>query len=434
METKKKKSLPLFKLKEPYDSGKTYRVVTLGCRTNQYESGAYCHQLDQLGYRQAKEGEKALIGIVNTCTVTASADSHSRHAISKLARENPGMQIWVTGCLAERDPEGLRKIEGVSAVVSNLEKEFLVQYLLPEAEVPEFNIEVFEGHTRAFVKVQDGCNSFCSYCVIPYVRGRSRSRSVADIKAEVCQLIKSGYKEVVLTGINIGDYDGGDSPARLCDLIKEVDALPGLARLRLSSIDADEVDNDLQEALLKGKTTCPSLHIVLQSGSNYILKRMGRKYTRQIFIDTCLSLREKNPDFTFTTDIIVGFPGESEKDFEETLQVVEEIGFAKVHMFPYSPRPMTRAENFDGRVAASDLSRRKNMLSVLSEKVAFSMRSKYIGREMRALTEECDGPFTVGHTDNFLRLKIKNISLDSNQLVRVRLTDNEPDALVGELI
>lgn len=413
---------------------KTYRVITLGCRTNQYESGAYMHQLQQLGWKSVGPEEGASVGIINTCTVTASADSHSRHAIRQLARDNPGMQIWVTGCLAERDPEGLRQIEGVTAVVSNLEKEFLVNYLLPEVEVPEFNIQVFEGHTRAFVKVQDGCNSFCSYCVIPYVRGRSRSRSIEDILREVQGLLDRGYQEIVLTGINIGDFDGGDGKSRLVDLVKEVDSMRGVKRLRLSSIDPDEVDDDLQNAILKGRSCCPSMHIVLQSGSNYILKRMGRKYTRQIFEDTCLRLKAARSDFTFTTDIIVGFPGETLQDFEQTLQLVQEIQFAKVHMFPYSSRPQTKAARFTDCIEPSVIQVRKEQLMRLSEQVAFDLRSKYIGYRLQILTEEISNGHAQGHTSNFLRVKLPDVELLPNQLVEVFTVGNDGDALIATLI
>lgn len=414
---------------------KKFHVVTLGCRTNQYETSAYVHQLQELGWKPALEGETANVCIVNTCTVTASADSHSRHAIRQLTRDHPGSQVWVTGCLAERDPESVRSIEGVTAVVSNLEKEFLVNYLLPDADVPEFNIETFEGHTRAFVKVQDGCNSFCSYCVIPYVRGRSRSKTMDEILKEIHQLVNSGYKEIVLTGINIGDFDGQQQGViRLVDLVKAVDAIEGVKRLRLSSIDPDEVDADLQEAILSGRSTCPSLHIVLQSGSNFILKRMGRKYTRQIFLDTCHRLRAECPEFTFTTDVIVGFPGESDFDFEQTLEVIQEVGFAKVHMFPFSARPQTKAARFTDVVDPKIISKRKSQLLHASEQAAFKLREQYVGRCMSILTEESHENVSEGHTDNFLKVRILGSSLDSNQLVQVKLISNDATSLIGELV
>lgn len=416
------------------NSAKKFHIVTLGCRTNQYETGAYAHQLQDLGWRAVQEGENADVCVVNTCTVTSSADSHSRHAIRQLTRDHPGAQIWVTGCLAERDPEGVRNIEGVTAVVSNLEKEFLVNYMLPEADVPEFNIETFEGHTRAFVKVQDGCNSFCSYCVIPYVRGRSRSKTIEEVLKEVQQLVDNGYKEIVLTGINIGDFDG-QKPGEIClaDLVREVDAMKQVERLRLSSIDPDEVDQNLQDALLKGRATCPSMHIVLQSGSNYILKRMGRKYTRQVFLDTCHRLRAECPDFSFTTDVIVGFPGESDADFRKSLEIIEEIQFSKVHMFPFSARPQTKAARFTDVVDPKTISQRKSELLHASEKSSFLLREKFVGREMTILTEQSDSSGCEGHTENFIKVRVPGFEIASNNLLRVKIVASDATSLIGEI-
>ncbi len=219
--------------------------------------------------------------IVNTCTVTDSADSSSRHQIRALLRDHPDARVAVTGCMAESAPDAIRAIDERILVIPNGKKRELVDELFPDEEAPEFQIKTFDAHTRAFVKVQDGCNSFCTYCIIPYVRGRSRSRSIDDVLEEVKGLIQNGFKEVVLTGINIGDFDGNGSGAKLADLVRAVDALPGLERLRISSIDPDEIDDDLADAVLNGKTTCPSMHIVLQAGSNVTLKRMNRKYTRK---------------------------------------------------------------------------------------------------------------------------------------------------------
>lgn len=421
------------------ESKKKFKVVTLGCRTNQYESQAYIDQLVKLGYTQAEEGEAADICIVNTCTVTESADSSSRYQIRHLARENPGSQIVVTGCLAERLPQEIRAMPEVSLVVSNKDKEDLLSQLFPDLEIPEFAIQHFAAHTRAFVKVQDGCNSFCTYCIIPYVRGRSRSRTVDDIVKEVKQLIANGYKEVVLTGINIGDFDGapqeGETPTRLSDLIRAVDAIEGLSRLRVSSIDPDEVDEDLADAILNGKNTCHSMHIVLQSGSNAILKRMNRKYTREIFLETVEKLLKASPDFTFTTDIIVGFPGESEADFQDTLDIMEKVRFAKVHMFPYSDRERTRAALYPHKVPPAIISERKQKLLRLAEKISFDLRTQFIGREMTILTEEdlVDG-YISGHTENFLAVCIPQAGFKPNTLVKVQLLENTPKGLIGKVI
>ncbi len=424
----------LFSAKLERMSEKKFKIVTLGCRTNQYESQAYSDQLQGMGYAAAGEGEQAEVCIVNSCTVTESADRHSRTEIRRLAKQNPGAKLIVTGCLAEREPDQIQSIAGVTSIVPNKEKELLIARAFPEADAPEFSIKQFDAHTRAFVKVQDGCNSYCTYCIIPYVRGRSRSRPLDEIIREVEGLIANGFKEVVLTGINIGDFDGGDgAPYRLVDLVRAVDKVPGLERLRVSSIDPDEVDDPLMEAILNGRTTCPSMHVVLQSGSNVILKRMNRKYTRQIFMETIDKLRAANPDFTFTTDVIVGFPGETEADFQETLAVMREVQFAKVHMFPYSERPRTRAALYPNKVPEATMRARKQEVLNVAEQIAFELRSRYVGRRRRVLTERGDpqrsGYFT-GHTDNFLPVIVRG-EVGENALVDVTLLENTPEGLLA---
>lgn len=410
------------------NSTKKFKVATLGCRTNQYESEAYITQLKAMGYMEASDEEAADICIVNTCTVTESADSHSRHQIRQLARRNPGSQLVVTGCLAERIPEVIGAIEGVTHVVPNASKEKLLESIFPEEELPEFKIDQFSGHTRAFVKVQDGCNSYCTYCIIPYVRGRSRSRPVNDIVREIEGLVEGGYKEVVLTGINIGDYEGAEKE-KLADLIRIVDTIPGLKRIRVSSIDPDEVDDNLAQAILEGKKTCHSMHIVLQSGSNVILKKMNRKYTRQIFLETVERLKKASPDFTFTTDVIVGFPGETEIDFQDTLEVMREVKFAKVHMFPYSERKRTRAALFPNKVPQASIQERKQIVLREAELGAFHLRQNYVGRKMRVLTEDD----RAGHTENFLNVVLSQ-EIPRNEIVEVFFEANSPEGLIGRIV
>lgn len=418
-----------------------FKIVSLGCRTNQYESQAYHDQLIALGYQAAQEHEEAEICIVNTCTVTESADSSSRHAIRQLARENQGSKLLVTGCFAERQPKNVENIEGVTHVIANSEKDKLLAKIFPEENLPEFSIKNFEAHTRAFVKVQDGCNSFCTYCIIPYVRGRSRSRTVPEVTQEVENLVANGFKEIVLTGINIGDFDGGvqegEAPVRLAELVRIVDRIPGVERLRISSIDPDEIDDDLADAVLNGLHTCPSMHVVLQSGSNVILKRMNRKYTRQIFFETVDRLRALNPDFTFTTDVIVGFPGETDIDFADTLEVMKQVKFAKVHMFPYSDRPRTRSVLMPNKVKQEVIKERKQDVLRLAEQMSFDLRNQYLNRRLTVLTESRDEHYPLeiaGHTANFLPVLIQDESLGSNQIVEVELIANTPRGLIGKMI
>jgi len=420
---------------------KKFKVVTLGCRTNQYESQAYADQLQALGYTQASDEELADICIVNTCTVTESADSSSRYQIRQLARQNPEAELIVTGCLAERVPEEIKSLPNVTHVVPNQKKEQLLSVLFPEEDLPEFSIKHFAAHTRAFVKVQDGCNSFCTYCIIPYVRGRSRSRRVNEILQEIKSLVENGYKEVVLTGINIGDFDGapneGESSSRLCDLVQAVDQIEGLERIRVSSIDPDEVDEPLLQAIVNGKKTCPSMHIVLQSGSNAILKKMNRKYTRQIFLSTVEKLKQACPSFTFTTDIIVGFPGETEADFQETIDVVRQVRFAKVHMFPYSERKRTKAALYPNKVTQEVIYERKQRLLREAEHASFELRQSFVGQKMRVLVEgeeEAMPNYLSGHTENFLNVFLPSSGIRKNMIVEVELIENLPSGLLGRIV
>lgn len=422
-------------------TNKKFTIATLGCRTNQYESQAYFDQLTALGFHQADPDESADLCIINTCTVTEIADKKSLAALRGLIRRNPGAKIVVTGCLAEREKKRIEAIEGVSIVVPNNVKENLLSLALEIENLPEFKITQFEAHTRAFVKIQDGCNSYCSYCIIPFVRGRSRSKTIPTIINEVEDLVRNGYKEVVITGINVGDFDGGDSKngSKLSELITVLDQIEGLQRIRISSIDPDEVDEDLLLAVVKGKKTCHSMHIVLQSGSNNILKRMNRKYTKQDFLHTIDRLRKASPHFTFTTDIIVGFPGESELDFMETLQMVDEVRFAKVHIFPYSSRPKVRSSRFPDPIPKQEIQRRKYILLAKANQVAFDLRNDFIGKELEVLIESNDSErgngYMRGHTDNFLEVSVEpSPLLFNNTIVRVKTFANEADSLVARVI
>ncbi|CCB88589.1 tRNA (N(6)-L-threonylcarbamoyladenosine(37)-C(2))-methylthiotransferase MtaB [Simkania negevensis] len=411
---------------------KKYKVVTLGCRTNQYESQAYIDQLKASGYSEAAETESADVCIVNTCTVTASADKRSLYQIRKLAREHSPERLIVTGCMAERAADEIRAVEGVTDVVPNQRKEALLDEVFPETDWPEFKIERFEAHTRAFVKIQDGCNSYCSYCVIPFVRGRSRSKTVYDILAEIEGLVENGYKEIVLTGINIGDFDGGtpENPVRLSTLVRLVDQIEGLERIRISSIDPDEVEDDLIDAVINGKKTCHSMHIVLQAGSNVTLKRMRRKYTRRDVLDATRRLQRASSDFTFTTDVIVGFPGETEEDFQETVDLIREIRFAKVHMFPYSDRPKTRASRMPNKVAQEVIDKRRQLLLKVADEVAYDLRQSYIGRTFDVLIESKN----MGHTNHFLPVYIEEKGLRSNEMIQVECFANSVEGLIGKKV
>jgi threonylcarbamoyladenosine tRNA methylthiotransferase MtaB len=409
---------------------KTFKVITLGCRTNQYESAVYAKQLSALGYREAKSHEAPEICIVNTCTVTQGADRASRHEIRSLARKYPHTKIVATGCLATRLPDEVAALPGSPLVVINQRKEQLIEDLFPQESVPSFTLRNFPSRTRAFVKIQDGCNSFCTYCIIPYVRGRSRSRTIASIEEEVKSLVVAGHKEIVLTGINIGDFDGNpdphETPRRLHELIAALDPIEGLRRLRLSSIDPDEVDDALIDVLVQGEHTCHSLHLVLQSGSNTVLKRMNRKYTKECFLEAVSRLRNACADFTFSTDVIVGFPGESESDFLETLDVMEHVQFSHVHMFPFSPRKRTRAEQYHDLIPQEVMRERKQEVLRRAEAHAFALRQRYVGRTMRVLLEAHESEQFSGHTNNFLPVFVNKNGRRAGDMVDLEMVSNSP--------
>lgn len=407
-----------------------FKLVTLGCRTNQYETEAFRYQLKGLGMQEAQEQDLADLCIVNTCTVTESADSSSRAKIRKLRKENPDAKIIVTGCLAERMPTLKEQMPEIDQLIGLKGKESLIQDLYPQSNVPEFVIDAFEGHTRAFVKVQDGCNSFCSYCIIPYVRGRSRSRSLKEVVTEVERLVFQGKREVVITGINVGDYRDGSYA--LSDLMEAVDQIEGLLRIRLSSIDPDEIDERLLGVILNSKRICHNLHLVLQSGSNTILKAMRRKYTRKDFLNAVEMVLEQDPDFTFTTDIIVGFPGESEEDFIQTLDLVEKGIFVKVHMFPYSRREGTLAAKYMKDLPDSTIFQRKHRLLEAEKKASYDLRQKFIGRKTTVLVEKQEEHYFTGYTPHFFKVRVFSPTpLEPNTLATVLLEQNYDEGFIG---
>jgi threonylcarbamoyladenosine tRNA methylthiotransferase MtaB len=414
-------------------SQRRYVVATIGCRTNQYEAEAFKHQLESLGFAPAREEERADLCIIHTCAVTEHAEGSSRHAIRSLISRHPGSRVVVTGCLAKKSAGTLRSIEGVTDVVHDGDVETVIQTLFPQEPIAPFLITRFDDHTRAFVKVQDGCNHFCAYCTVPYLRGRSRSRPLPAIIEEVRGLARGGYQEIVLTGVNLGDYVDGD--LSLAHLVRSIDAIPEVSRLRLSSINPNEVDEALVEALASGRATCPSLHLVAQSGSTSVLRRMGRLYTKEQYLQTVEKIRSRCPDWTFTTDIIVGFPGETEEEFADTLDLIQQVRFAKVHMFPYSARPKTKAVRLPDPVSVDVIKDRKSKVQSLSESVAKDLRQSFVGRTMVALTERGEeGEYRFAQTLNGLPVLLPKANCTPNQLLRVYLDSNESCALIGSII
>jgi threonylcarbamoyladenosine tRNA methylthiotransferase MtaB len=409
---------------------KFFKIVTLGCRANQYESAVYKEQMERFGGIFTNIDEKADFFILNSCYVTEKASKTSLNVLKKFLSKNKKAKVFVTGCfLLSEKVLHLKKNKRIF-FIPNEKKENIVRDIFNDKNL-KFQLTKFPSHTRAFVKIQDGCNNFCSYCVIPFSRGRSRSRKIEDILFEVKNLVKNGYKEIVLTGINIGDFRDGNK--RLKDLVKEMDEIKDLKRIRLSSIAPDQIDEELKKTILNGNKTMPSMHIVLQSGSNRILKLMGRGYTKEIFLEKINSFKENNKDFTITTDIIVGFPGEEDEDFEESLNIVKRENFLKVHIFPFSKRKNTKAYNFK-KIPSKIIFERKNILLEEAANKAFELRQKYVGKRKKILVEDKKKLHFFGHSNNFLLVKLLGKSFIKNEFFDVLLCGNKKEYLEGKVL
>lgn len=374
----------------------TCRLVTLGCKVNQYETQYAKEALEQSGYREAGEGEPADLCVVNTCTVTREGDAKSRQLIRRLHHEQPAADILVMGCYATRDPDAVGRLPGVTRVIPD--KQRLLEELKPwgVTHLPR-GIRRFDGHQRAFVKVQDGCLLCCTFCIIPQVRPVLRSRWPEEVRDEVAGLVAAGYQEIVLTGVHLGHYGIDLSKgkpkhewARLWRLLRMLNDLPGDFRIRLSSLEAAEARDDLVHALAESRRVVPHLHLCLQSGSDRVLERMKRRYRARGFLERCRRIREALDQPAFTTDVIVGFPGESEADFQETLRLVREAPFCKVHAFSYSPREGTPAASFTDAVAPDVVhERRRRLLEVEAANAAVFARG-LVGRTLDVMVEGDD--------------------------------------------
>lgn len=381
---------------------RTCRLLTLGCKVNQYETQYVKEALEANGYREAPSDEPADLCVVNTCTVTMEGDAKSRQLIRRLHQENPRATIVVMGCYATRDPEAVGRLPGVSRVITDKTR-------LAE-ELKEFGVEQmpagirrFDGHQRAFVKVQDGCLLNCTFCIIPKVRPSLRSRPPEEILAEVAQLVASGCREIVLTGIHLGHYGIDLSRGRpkgqwcrLWHLIERLADVPGDFRIRLSSLEAAEARDDLVRVLSTQPRVVPHLHLCLQSGSDRILHKMKRRYRSTGFLERCRRLREALDHPAFTTDVIVGFPGETEADFQDTCRVLREVGFSRIHVFSYSPRDGTAAAEFPDRVEPAVVAERREHLRRLEGELAVSYYRGLVGRVLDVLVEGAD-PRRPGH-------------------------------------
>lgn len=388
------------------------KFYTLGCKVNQYETQAIRERFLGKGYKEIYNGIPADFCLINTCTVTAAADAKCRNLIRSAIKENPSARIIVTGCLIEKDRRAVADIKGVDLII-------------PKSLFPQ-RISKFCGHTRAFLKVQDGCDNFCSYCKVPLVRGRPRSKNLGQIAQEAQALVKNGLKEIVLCGICLGAYGKDLIPKlNLVDVIKELEKIDGLLRIRLSSIEAGDVPEELIARMAQSKKLCPHLHIPIQSGDDEILKKMNRKYSRRDYLELIRKIKKRIPGVAITTDVLVGFPGETEKNFKQTVDLVKKILPLKVHIFPYSPRKGTPADAFRERINPAIIKERIQRLRGVADNCVAIYKKRFAGKKMAVLIErQCqDNPdFWEGYTDNYIKVRIKSGRNLQNQLVSLNLT------------
>ena len=400
---------------------------TLGCKVNTYETDAMEQMLLSHGYEIVSFENQADIYIINTCSVTNMADRKSRQMLHKAKKKNPNAVVVAAGCYVQAAPKEVLADAGVDLVIGNNRKQDLVQILEDyfkehreeavidinkEQEYEELELDFVSDHTRAYIKVQDGCNQFCSYCIIPYTRGRVRSRAKQDVISEIKRIAKNGTKEVVLTGIHLSSYgkdlkDGTD----LLDLIKSVQEVNGIQRIRLGSLEPRIITLEFAQELRKLNKFCPHFHLSLQSGCEATLKRMNRHYTPEEYYEKCELLREVFEHPAITTDVIVGFPGETEEEFEETYRFLEKVNFYEMHVFKYSKRKGTRAAEMENQVPEPIKTKRSNILLELTRECSKRYRSFWIGREVNVLLEEkivLDGEvYTVGHTKEYVKAAVK---------------------------
>ncbi|WP_148465921.1 tRNA (N(6)-L-threonylcarbamoyladenosine(37)-C(2))-methylthiotransferase MtaB [Peptoniphilus harei] len=418
---------------------KTFSILTLGCKVNQYESEAMSELFESRGYRQVENDDFSDVYIVNTCTVTNLSDRKSRQFIRKSKKNNPNSVVAVVGCYSQVSPEEVKSIEGVDVVVGTTERNRIVD-LIEESKknnekinivkdlknVREFaNTTNFDSNnrTRAYMKVQDGCNRFCTYCIIPFARGPIRSRTIEDSVREARTLADRGFKEIVLTGIHIGSFGMDLGDMRLIDLIEAIAEVDGIERIRLSSVEPLIITDDFMERAVKTGKLCDHFHLSLQSGSNNILKAMNRRYTREDYIEKANIIRKYMPHAGLTTDIIVGFPGESQEDFEDSMKIVKEVGFSRIHVFKYSKRKNTRAAVMKNQIDGNVKKERSEKLIALGEEYQEIFERENMKTTQSVLFEEKHDGVYYGYTTNYIRVKAKSEEDLTNKIKKVKILD-----------
>ncbi len=412
----------------------TFNIITLGCKVNAYESEIMKELLLNAGYKEEKEHPEVVI--INTCSVTNMADSKSRKMVRRYKRENPNTILVVCGCSTQNKKEEYEQMD-IDILLGNKDKSKIVTlinnfknnhekyikfYDDRDLDFEDMTVKEFTSHARAFVKIQDGCNNFCSYCVIPYVRGNIRSKDFNKSLEEIKTLVKNNHKEIVLTGIHTGSYGAGLN-YDLSDLLHEMNKIEGLERIRISSIEVTELNEKFLNELKENKKICNHMHIPLQAGSDEILKKMNRKYDLKYFFEKINRIREIRPDISITTDVIVGHPYETEELFLKTIETCQKIKFAKIHVFPYSKRDGTASSRMSNQVSDVDKKIRSHKLIEISNELEKEYAKKFIGKKLDVLIEENYGEKSIGHTSNYLRLEIPEI-LEINQMYEVLVTED----------
>ena len=433
---------------------KTVAFYTLGCKVNQYETNAMEQQFIQNNYKIVDNTEKADIYVINTCTVTNMADRKSRQMLRRVKEINQSAVIVVCGCYAQVAKTELEQIPEVDIILGINEKNKIVQiveeYLSSKNNIIEvadvskqkeflnFGDVTYTEKNRAVIKVQDGCNMFCSYCLIPYARGRIRSRKIENVVSEIEKIAKQGIKEVVITGIHVASYgkDFENENIRLINLLEEINKIEGIERIRLSSLEPTIVDEEFAQRLSKLEKICDHFHLSLQSGCDATLKRMNRRYTTAIYKEATEILRKYYPNANFTTDVIVGFPGETDEEFNQTYKFLKEIGFYKMHIFKYSPRKGTVAEKLPNQVDGNIKEERSKKLIELSNNMQNEKNSKYIGKTVKVLFEEYENGYYKGHTTNYMVVKVPEQEqdgfIDNIKEIEITKNDTQTEELIGK--
>ncbi len=408
-----------------------FYIYTLGCKVNSYESNVMRDKLLNHGYIEGNENDSDIY-IINTCTVTNTSDNKSLKTIRHVINNNKNSIVIAVGCMTQVNYKLLESLN-VSIVLGNSGKSKIVDYIekykknrKPIIDVENIMEKGFEdmclnnfNKTRAYVKIEDGCENYCSYCIIPYSRGKVRSKDPKVVISEITNLVNDGHKEIVLTGIHTGHYGSDLNNYTFSKLLREIENIKGLKRLRISSIEITELDDDFMDTLSKSKILVDHMHIPIQSGCDKILKLMNRKYDKEYFINKIKEIRSIRPNISITTDVIVGFPGEEEEDFLETLNTIKKIGFSKVHVFPFSLRKGTKAEDMPNHIDNSIKKERVKRLLILSKKLEEEYFNKFIGKEVEFLPEVYKEGYIIGHTGNYLLVKAKGTIDDLNVIKKV---------------